>query len=282
MTTSADDISIVLSGGSTNINANNSLGGNPSSSPITDAVLNNLFDDISTAESDAGNEDYRCIYVFNDGDTTIYSVKVWIFEDFEDGSAMELGIENRNEAQRITIAGGTVTGGTFDLIYNDANITSTYRSDLAQWASELQDAIEGMLNGDGDPYFKEVGVTAQTGSGGSIFFDVRWTGSDAKRSFDDFTIDNNTLTPLGTITATQSTVVQGAPVNAISVEINVETTPPGGVGFLVPTASAPITIPRLDPNDGFPLWIKRITSAGSAAKENDGLVLRISAQSLET
>ena len=95
--TNANDISVVLSGGTTNINVNNSLGGNPSSSPITNNVLNNLFDDVAPKETEIGHEDYRCIYFFNDGSTPIFLINVWITSDFIGGATVELGIEQVNE-----------------------------------------------------------------------------------------------------------------------------------------------------------------------------------------
>lgn len=283
MTTSGSDISIVLSGGSSNINPNLSLGGDPSSSPIPSGVLNNLFDDISSEESAASHEDYRCIYIFNDGDTIIWDIRLWIEEDEADGSTTEIGIENRNETQRITINGG-VNGGTLTLSYNSLEFTIAYDSDLAVWAQDLQDKLDDLEDGEGNLIFRDVTVTAQNASGGVVIFDIRWAGKDGKRNFDSFTISSggNLLEPLGSVTVGISTPQQGAPINTIAAEINVETTPPGGVSFFASSVDSPITLPRLESNEGFPLWIKRVTEANTTAKENDGVVLRFSAQSLES
>ena len=58
------DIVYFMSGGSGNSNPNNSIGGDPSSSPIS-GLVNNLFDNISPEETTAGKTDYRCFYIFN-------------------------------------------------------------------------------------------------------------------------------------------------------------------------------------------------------------------------
>ena len=73
MVTTSTDISIVLSGGSSNSNPNLSLGGSPSSTPITNNSINNLFDDISAAQLDAGRIDYRCFYKINIYSTILYT-----------------------------------------------------------------------------------------------------------------------------------------------------------------------------------------------------------------
>lgn len=280
MTTSADDISIVLSGGVANINPNNSLGGDPSSQPIITQTLNNLFDDISSVESSEGHEDYRCIYIFNDGDTTIWSFKVWLLSESE--SSIQLGIENKNETQRIVIGSG-VNGGSLTLKYKNRNFSTSYDSDLSVWAAEMQTVIETLTitEMDSETFFKEATVLAQHGVGGTIIFDIKWSGSDSKRNFDKFEVESNLLQPLGDITVALTVPVEGAPVNTIANEIDVENTAPGGVTFYNTSISAPIVIPRLDSNDGFPLWVKRVVDPGAASKENDGFSLKISAQSLE-
>src|SRR5574343_85549 len=128
MTTKADQISVVLSGGTSNIDPNQSLGGDPSNTSIVSGNLNNLFDDVSAEEGRDGVEDYRCIYFFNDGDTTIYSLKLFISSDSTE-TLLGLGIESRNEIQRITIGSG-VTGGSFTLSYKNVEFVSNYHTDL--------------------------------------------------------------------------------------------------------------------------------------------------------
>jgi hypothetical protein len=75
----AADIDFRLSGGASNSDVNASLGGAKSSTEITDATLHNLFDQVASAESAAGDTEYRCFYVHNShGSLELQAAKVWI------------------------------------------------------------------------------------------------------------------------------------------------------------------------------------------------------------
>jgi hypothetical protein len=70
-----------LSGGTGNTSAAAALGGAMSTAGggvITDNVANNVWDDVSGAESSAGDTEYRCVYAKNSGDQTLQNVSVWI------------------------------------------------------------------------------------------------------------------------------------------------------------------------------------------------------------
>lgn len=278
MTTSKADISFVLSGGSGNLDPNQSLGGNPSASPVTDSSLNNLFDDVAADETEDGHEDYRCIYIFNDGDTTIFNVKVWIYDDFDEGSFLEMGIEQRDEVQRITISGDVVTSGSVTFAYGTQQFVSNYNSDLGVWATELEDSLNSLAES-GFSLLKDVAVTAQNAGSDVIVFDVSFVNRDGKRNHSTLSVVSNSLSP--TVSVAVSTPQQGSPINTIAATINVETTPPGGVGFFVPTEQSPITLPYLKVNEGFPIWIKRYTEPSTVAVADDGFTLRFSAESLD-
>lgn len=278
MTTSANDISFVLSGGSVNIDPNRSIGGDPSATPITTAVLNNLFDDILPEESDDGVEDYRCFYIFNDGDTTIYSIKLWIHDDFVDGSSMSMGFEQRNESQRLTIT-GAVTNGYLTLSYKGTEFTTNYNANLGTWASQLQTTLRNLTDNENVKYFEELSVIAQNAASNTIIFDIFFSGLDAKRNIDKFQEVSNDLEPIGLVNITLSVTQEGAPVNTIAAEINEETTPPGGITFVVPTLANPLQIPRLKPSEGFPVWIKRTTVSNTGPKERDGFILKFRSSS---
>jgi hypothetical protein len=279
--TTANDISVVLSGGTVNIDPNASIGGDPSSSPIQNDVLNNLFADVTTDQSKTGFEDYRCVYIFNDGQTPVYAIKLWIASDFIGGSTMELGVENRDETQRITISGGVVTGGSFTISYLAQNIVSNYNSDLGVWATALETSINALVDVDSNPIFDDAQVVAQNVGVSTIIFDIKFSGLDAKRNLDKFLLIANNLTPSPTINLVITAPSEGAPINTIAPEINQSTTPPGGVGFFAASEASPITLPMLKPNEGFPLWVKRSTPAGVTAQERDGMILRFRAESLE-
>lgn len=61
----AGDIDFRLSGGAANTDPNASLGGIKSTTEIVAATVQNLFDNVSGAESAAGDVEYRCFYVHN-------------------------------------------------------------------------------------------------------------------------------------------------------------------------------------------------------------------------
>ena len=75
----ASDIKEFLSGGAGNSNPNASLGGAISSTEVVDNTTHNLWDVVSSAESSAGDTEYRCVYVKNThASLTLQSAKVWI------------------------------------------------------------------------------------------------------------------------------------------------------------------------------------------------------------
>ncbi len=79
MPIASSDIKFLLSGGSSNSDPNAALGGAASTTEITDATVQNLFDNVSSAESSAGDTEYRCLYVKNNhGSLALQSAKVYI------------------------------------------------------------------------------------------------------------------------------------------------------------------------------------------------------------
>lgn len=75
----ASDIKFQLSGGSGNADPNAALGGGISNTVITTDTINNVWDDVSGAESSSGDTEYRAIFIKNTHGTLTYtSPKVWI------------------------------------------------------------------------------------------------------------------------------------------------------------------------------------------------------------
>lgn len=82
------EIQYRLSGGSANANANASLGGVKSSQ----AVPLNFFDDVTSAESAAGDIEYRCFYVHNANATlALQNAVVWI-QSNTPGNRIAIGV----------------------------------------------------------------------------------------------------------------------------------------------------------------------------------------------
>jgi hypothetical protein len=94
MPISSSDIEFYLSGGSGNTDPDLSLGGARSTTAITAAGSNNLFDDISGSESASGETTYRCFYVRNEhGSLTLGSAVVFIHTNTQSvDSSIEIGL----------------------------------------------------------------------------------------------------------------------------------------------------------------------------------------------
>jgi hypothetical protein len=74
---------------------NASLGKYISTTQITDASLNNLFDDVSGDENAASESEYRCIFVHNNHATlTWQSVVVWLSAEVSGGASATIAIDN--------------------------------------------------------------------------------------------------------------------------------------------------------------------------------------------
>lgn len=91
-----------LSGGAANTDKNASLGGARSTAGggLIPAALtaNSIFDDVAGAEEQAGDVEYRCIYIVNSGDVDAQNVKVWLTDtaDAETTIAIALAGEGLN------------------------------------------------------------------------------------------------------------------------------------------------------------------------------------------
>jgi hypothetical protein len=72
MPIAASDIKKYLSGGAANSDPNASLGGQISSTEITDNTLHNLFDKVTGPEAEAGDIEYRAIFIKNTHATLTY------------------------------------------------------------------------------------------------------------------------------------------------------------------------------------------------------------------
>lgn len=282
MVTSAADISIVLSGGSTNADPNESLGGPPSNTPITTAITNNLFNDVSSEDQEGGHEDYRCFYLFNDGDTPIYTVRVWITEEESLGASVEMGIRQQTELQRLSIT-PVPTTGQMTLSFEGIEIVSTYDSDLGVWAANLQNQLNSITK-DGIPLLREVLVTAQQLSGQLIFdFDfgggLGGVGHDDKKDHDLISYESDNFD--NEAEGTMSVLQEGKPINSIADAIDSDEAVPIGVGFFKPSEQSPLEIVRLLPTEGLPIWVKRVVAADSDPVEKDGFTFRVRANSLD-
>ncbi|MHA2012777.1 MAG: hypothetical protein ACTSWG_10460 [Candidatus Helarchaeota archaeon] len=134
MSVQSSDIKFYLTGavsdGGAQSDPNASLGGYRSSTEIISAQVNNLFDNISSAEASAGDTDYRCICVKNTSLETLYNVVTWLSAendpdgiqqfsfaievpqtaDLTDGDAQTIGDEDSAPTVNTTGHNGTGSG----------------------------------------------------------------------------------------------------------------------------------------------------------------------------
>jgi hypothetical protein len=267
MSISGNDIVYVLSGGSNNADPNKSLGGNPSSHFIL-GTINNLFDDVTQEEVNAGQIDYRCFYIFNDSATdTLYGSQLYVPSQVASGSDITVGLLSGNDVQAINIL-GTVTGGTYDVQYDtEPALTIAHDPDAAVWGQNLQTALRTLPN--------LGGVTVSVGVYvGAVAFQVNFVGTASNRNHPLLVITASTLTGVG-VTFNVNKVVDGGPINSIAHAIDVSTTPPTGINFGFPTHASPILVGDLRPTEGFAVWIKRTTPVAASPLANDGFTIRL-------
>jgi hypothetical protein len=278
--TNANDISLVLSGGSLNNDPNLSIGGPSSATAVVDGILNNLFDNVTPDQTETGHVDYRAIYFANDGDTTIFNVEFFITDEVPEGSSILIGTENRDELQRVSIE-GAITGGFIEFEINDFSFTVfASPSNVTQWAQDFQDAMRAIVSGS-EIIFPDVTVTGLT-SPGFFVFSILFEGRNGNTNQDDIIYTNNSLTvSSGTSTIVITTLQNGAPINTIAQELANETETPAAVGFFFPIQSSPISFAAMRPADFVPIWVRRETLAGALAVSNDGFTLRFRAESLD-
>lgn len=89
-----------------------SLGDQVSTTVITPAALNNVFDDVSGAEAAAGDVEYRCIFVLNNHATlTLQGATVSVSSQTAGGGTIDIALDNiavsakgSGSAQAATIA----------------------------------------------------------------------------------------------------------------------------------------------------------------------------------
>lgn len=264
MAITANDISIVLSGGSYNVNPDDSLGGDPSNVTVSNSI-NNLFSDISQDELDNGLIDYRCIYIFNDNTTdSFFSIDLYVDFQISGGSTIQIGIKEATDVQTLTIT-GTASGGSFTVAYDSSNIIVNYDADPDTWASNFQTELNDLSSLDGV-------VVEATQSVGLTTFEIRFEGNSDNRNHPLLELVSNNLTGSPSISVTKT--IEGSPINTVASAIASKTTTPSGVTFADTDELTPITLTYLGPEEGVPVWVKRIQSAGETPIQ-DGFSLKI-------
>lgn len=138
MSVAASDMDLKFSvaaaaGNTTAGTAATSLGDQVSTTPLTTAVLGNLFDDVSGAEALAGDVEYRCVFVCNNHATdTAFNVKMEIPSQVAGGATYDIALDNIGvtarasaSAQALTVANESTapTGGAGVTSYGAGPLT---------------------------------------------------------------------------------------------------------------------------------------------------------------
>lgn len=93
MAVSSTDIKYYLSGGAGNSDPNASLGGVKSTTQITTAQLENLFDNVGSADASAGETNYRCMYVQNTHGTDSLTTALTFFQSIPAITGIAMGLD---------------------------------------------------------------------------------------------------------------------------------------------------------------------------------------------
>lgn len=267
-TIQASDISFLLSGGSSNQTPDLSLGGPPSSKPVS-GVLNSLFSDVVASDAASGKTDHRCFYILNKSDTeTLYSASVHVQIQGSGGSNVEIGLIKATEQQTIQIS-GSPTSGTMDFRLGDRSFSGTWGGSASSFLSSLLSSLATAGLGD---------MSVSYSYGSSHVFALSFLGSLNNRSHPLVEVVNNGLSPSSSVSITRQ--AQGFPINSVAPLIATTSTPPSGVAFQQTSPSSRIVVGDLGPGDSMPVWVRRITPSGTAFKEGDSVTIRLSGNPL--
>jgi hypothetical protein len=258
------DISFMLSGGGSNKNPAMSLGGMPSSTPVSGTV-NSLFGDITESQAVDGLVDYRCLYILNKSATgTLYSASVHVQSQLPGGSQVELGLARFSEVQVLQISGSPVSG-TLALRLGTRGFSGTWGGSPEAFLASLMSSLSSVGMG---------GVSVSYSSGGTHLFTFRFLGSYNNKAQPLIEVMINGLSPASAVSVSRQR--QGSPINAVAPLLATPTVSPFEVIFSQTSSTSKMVIGDLGPGDSIPLWIRRTTPAGTGFKENDSVTIRVS------
>lgn len=265
----SNDIMFYHSGGLLNNDPELDLGGDASAFQLSPVALNNLFNDLTAKESRYGLIDYRCIYIFNDHSTeTLRNAKVFLDSQVQSGSHIEIGADVKDEIQKVSVSGTPNEGENMELAVDGSNFIVDYHPNTTIWKGNFQTEIRG-IDGMNDVIVEVAGEVP------SVTFTVNFLGNAASRSLSNISVVSSSLGD-GTITPTIAQTQDGSPINTTAPTILTKTHIPSGVNFNMFLRGNAIKIGNLKAGEGFPLWIKRTTPAGTFKKTNDNFVLTLS------
>lgn len=274
MALTGNDIKLFFSGGLSNTDPDQCLGGEMSTNFF---VADRLFDNVTGTQTAAGYIDYRCVYFHNISSTdTLFNGKVFISSEVVGGSNVTIGLEINNERQDIYLTNATsVASGSFILQYydfssdSDIQFTVNYDSSMATWTSNFQSALNA-ING-----LENVFVTGSY-IGTTAYFQIYFNGSSGYRFYENLqlvSLSNSFLDVNATLTIQK--VINGGPKLKTAANIGLDTTAPNGVSFFSTSVNSPINIGDLKPQEYFPVWIKRVVVSNVTPLDGDGFTIKL-------
>lgn len=262
MAVTVSDIEFFLSGGSTNSNPNNSLGGGVSSSVLIGS-MNNLFSNLTSEQAASGWTDYRCFYVINgSASDSLYDPELRVESQKEGGSSISIGVQTSMEVQTVTINGPVYYGG-LDMRYESTPFSVAWGGSPATFGANLESALGSVAPG------ASVEVEVQ---GNKNQFTISFEGASDGRSHPLLEMVSNGLLAPDLPIVSISRLASGSPVNSIAPSLAVATVPPARVVF----SNGGISIGALGPGDSVPVWVRRTTPSGTDYSKSDNFVFKIS------
>lgn len=212
----------------------------------------------------SGKTDYRCFYVFNGSETdSLFGTEIFLGPQDSGGSSVQIGVEKSTDLQRIGIVGPAYFG-SLTLRYGTQVFVADWGTSAGQFEANLQSKLESIgLEG--------VSV-ATVVIGNNYSFTISFLGASDNRSHPLLEVVQNGLLAPSTPTVSITRIASGSPINSVASQLSVDTVPPARVVF----SDSRIVIGTISPGDSFPVWVKRVTLAGTEYQERDGFNFIIS------
>ena len=254
---------LLLSGGESNINPLQSIGGEPSYRIVNPVhYLNNMFDNLSNQQMSTGHTNYRCIYVMNRNVNTLYGTEIYVENNTVEGVNIAVGCDSSTEIQGIKIDAGAIEGNTFRLsIESQETPDIVFSSDIATCINNIQTAIQTIS------YFEETTIISAAESmpipsdnpsrGPIYYYQVTFVGSADHHAIALMVVSQNNLG----VQVNTCRLSHGSPINAIAPKMDFDIIIPNEIVFTTTSELSPLSIGDLQSGDIFAIWVRRQVDA---------------------
>ena len=263
------DVKYFLSGGPTNKEPNNSLGGLPSSQELS-GNLGNLFGNVTPQQLVAGITDYRCFYIFNSNKSEKLNHTQLVANKSLSGAVIEIGLNLGNAVQALVIT-GKPTNAWFQLVYSQT--THIEKTRIIHWSLDVNlmgQRIAAVLNS-----LNQLGGVEVIGQETETGFDflIEFKGEAGRRQQPLLGVVNS----VG-IGVEVSVVQAGGPINLIAPNIGFSNNPPVGVTFFDLKRLRAVKMGSFFPGDYLPVWIMRTVTPDTTPIQSDSFQFAIRGQ----